>query len=140
MDRQTDATHSLGQGLAGYLRAIATALDLPEQGTSFEISDTATAYIALRRGARRPGEDLMLVWSESSGWALAVETDPRETPEVLAHLGGDDAVPAPERVARFVRDVLADRWDTRARPVFAVSGNRPALAESLAPYVSPPQA
>ncbi|GAA5159504.1 MULTISPECIES: DUF6292 family protein [Amycolatopsis] len=127
----TDATHELGQGLAGYVESIAAALDLPEQGTSFEISDTATAYVALRRTPQRPGEDLMLVWSEGSGWAVAVETDPGAQPRVLAYLGGENPVPAPEVVAAFVRDVLSGRRGPGTRPVFSTDGNRPDLAERL---------
>ncbi|GAB2989482.1 DUF6292 family protein [Amycolatopsis acidiphila] len=131
MDRGVDKTHALSQGLAGYVRAVAGALNLPAEGTSFEISDTATAYLALRQVAGRPGEDLMLVWSEDSGWAVAVETAPTS---VIAYFG-EDALPEPPLVARFVREVLAGRRRTGRRPVFSTEGNRPALAERLLRYV-----
>lgn len=131
MDRGVDRTHELTQGLAGYVRAVARALDLPAQGTSFEISDTATAYLALRQAAGRADEDLMLVWSERSGWALAVETAPSS---VLAYFG-EDLVPEPRRVAGFVREVLAGgRRKPPRRPVFSTEGDRSALAERLLPY------
>ncbi|WP_236794109.1 DUF6292 family protein [Amycolatopsis sp. GM8] len=130
MDQGVDSTHALSQGLAGYVRAVAAALELPAEGTSFEISDTATAYLALRHAARRPGEDLMLVWSERTGWAVAVETAPST---VLAYFG-DDAVPEPRLVARFVREVLAGRRDPGRRPAFSTSDNRPGLTRRLLPY------
>jgi hypothetical protein len=133
MDR-VDSTHELSQGLAGYVRAVAIALELPAQGTSFEISDTATAYVALRQAARHPDEDLMLVWSERTGWALAVETDPGAGSSVIAHFGGGDAVPEPSLVARFVREVLAGRREPGRSPAFSTEGNRADLAKRLFPY------
>ncbi|WP_245617441.1 DUF6292 family protein [Amycolatopsis taiwanensis] len=43
---------------------------MPPEATSFEVSDTATAYLGLaRRWSARPVDDLMLVWSERHGWA-----------------------------------------------------------------------
>jgi hypothetical protein len=134
MDR-VDSTHELSQGLAGYVRAVAIALELPEQGTSFEISDTATAYVALGQTARHPGEDLMLVWSERNGWVLAVETDPTAESSVIAFFGGDDAVPKPSLVAGFVREVLAGERDPGRSPAFSTEGNRADLADRLYPYV-----
>ncbi|WP_255569966.1 hypothetical protein [Amycolatopsis sp. FDAARGOS 1241] len=43
MDTNADSTVALARGLAGYVHAVATELGLPAEGTSFEISDTATA-------------------------------------------------------------------------------------------------
>ncbi|WP_158890962.1 DUF6292 family protein [Amycolatopsis anabasis] len=135
MDRGADATHLLSRGLAGYLREIARALDLPAEGTSFEISDTATAYLALaRRTAARPDQDLMLVWSEQSGWAVAAETKPGDESAVIAYFGGDDPVPEPRRVAAFVAEVVAGRQPRGRRPAFSTRDNRRALAERLALY------
>jgi Family of unknown function (DUF6292) len=136
MERGVDNTHALSQGLAGYLHAIATALDLPAQGTSFEISDTATAYVALAsRSARYPGRDLMLVWSERTGWAVAVETDPGARSQVIAYFGGDNPVPDPLAVAVFVDEVLTAGRARNGRPAFTLN-NRPELAGKLARYVS----
>jgi hypothetical protein len=137
MNRRPDSTHALSQGLAGYLSAIAKALDLPAQGTSFEISDTATAYVALAgQSALVPGRDLMLVWSERTGWVLAAETDPGEPPSVIAYFGGEDPVPDPLAVAAFVDDVLAGRRTQGERPAFSIVGNRADLADTLSPYIS----
>jgi uncharacterized protein DUF6292 len=136
MERGADTTHALSRGLAGYVRAIAGALGLPEEGTSFEISDTATAYVALaRHSGRHPGRDLMLVWSERTGWAVAVETDPGTPSAVIAYFGGQDPVPEAYAVAAFVDDVLAGRRSQDRRPAFATVNNRARLAGRLAGYV-----
>jgi hypothetical protein len=124
-----DAT--LRRGLAGYVRAVAAALGVPPEGTGFEISDTATAYLGLAvRWPERPGQDLMLVWSERSGWTLAVESNP---PLELAHLDVEDLVPEPSVVAGFVADVLGGQIKTGARPGFA-AGDRGTLAGRLIGY------
>jgi hypothetical protein len=134
MDDGTDRTAALSRGLAGYLRAVAEAVGVPAEATSFEISDTATAYLGLtRRWRGRPGDDLMLIWSERQGWAVAVETIPGDAPIVVAYFAGKDVVPAPAVVARFVTDVVAGRRSGSPRPVF--SSERRELAGRLAEYV-----
>ncbi|MQA10043.1 MAG: hypothetical protein GEU98_16110 [Pseudonocardiaceae bacterium] len=140
MDIHSDSNSAFRRGLAGYLRAIAAAVGVSKEGTTFEISDTATAYLALDgRWSGRPGQDLMLVWSERHGWVVAVETDPAEAPVVLAYFGGDDPVPEPRVVARFVTDVVAGvaaggHDDRPPRPAFSIVNNRQLLAERLARY------
>jgi hypothetical protein len=137
MDTENGSTRALAQGLAGYVRAVAEELGVPTEGTGFEISDTATAYLGLaRRWSERPGRDLMLVWSEQHGWSIAVEVDPTEAPIVVAHLGGDDLVPTPRAVAQFVTDVLAGRRSAGRRPTFPAVNNRDSLAERLNRYVT----
>ncbi|HEY2062510.1 DUF6292 family protein [Amycolatopsis sp. NBC_01480] len=97
----------LRSALAGYVSAVATAVGVPPEGTSFEVTDTVTAYLGLsRRAPSYPGRDLMLVWSARQGWAVSVEPRPDEAPLVLARLGGD-VVPAPEAVGRFVTEVVS---------------------------------
>ncbi|MEU4805893.1 DUF6292 family protein [Actinosynnema sp. NPDC023587] len=115
-------------GLAGYVYAVAEQVGVPPEGTEYEVSDTATAYLGLAEGA---GRDLMLLWSELHGWSIAVETDPSEPPVVLARLGVS-LVPPPRAVARFVADVLAGRRGDD-RP--ASDDGRRALTASLRPYV-----
>lgn len=133
MDERTDGTTTLSHGLAGYLRAVADAVGVPAEATSFEVSDTATAYLGLaRRWPERPGEDLMLIWSEQHGWAVAVETIPGAAPMVVAYLAGAEVVPAPDVVARFVTDVIASRRSGSPRPVFPKE--RRELADRLAQY------
>lgn len=107
-DRRAAVDIALISGLSGYVHAIADALDIAIEATEFEVSDTATAYLGLAlQSAHHPHHDLMLVWSEWHGWALAAETTPAEHPAVLAYLGAD-LVPEPAVVAQFVRDAIAD--------------------------------
>lgn len=134
MDDDTDRTTTLTRGLAGYLRAVAEAVEVSAEGTSFEISDTATAYLGLtRRWLGRPGDDLMLVWSELRGWAVAVETIPGEAPMVVAYFAGADLVPAPTVVARFVADVVVGSRQSGS-PLPAFPSERRKLAGRLAEY------
>jgi hypothetical protein len=106
-DRTGEVDRRVARGLAGYVRAVASALQVGVEATHSEVSDTATAYIALaRRSPQRPGQDLMLVWSELDGWALEIETAPAEQPATLARLDADP-VAEPQVVATFVREVLA---------------------------------
>lgn len=107
-DRRAAVDLALVGGLSGYVGAVADALDVTIEATGFEVSDTATAYLGLAvQSAHHPHHDLMLIWSEWHGWALAAETDPVEQPVVLAYLGADP-VPEPGAVARFVRATIAD--------------------------------
>ncbi|HVW42531.1 MAG TPA: DUF6292 family protein [Amycolatopsis sp.] len=107
MDTNADTTVALARGLAGYVRAVARELGLPAQGTSFEISDTATAYLGLSTSwAQLPGRDLMLVWNERDGWSLSVETRPTEDVFVIAQFG-NELLPSPSAVARFVTSTLS---------------------------------
>jgi hypothetical protein len=133
-DHATPAA-ALSHGLAGYLRAVADSVGVPPEATSFEISDTATAYLGLaRRWTDRPDQDLMLVWSEGHGWALAVETDPTAAAEVIAYLDSDDVVPKPSTVAEFVTDVLSGGPPVMTQPEFPVTSQRHQLAERLKRY------
>lgn len=128
---------SLTRGMGGYLRAVADAIGVPAEGTTFEISDTITAYLALsRRWVMRPDQDVMLVWGEHDGWAVSVETDPGETPMVIARFGGADPVPEPDAVARFVTDALASRSAIVPPATAFTALDRVRLAERLTPYAS----
>lgn len=124
----------LADGLAGYVQAVAQALQVSVEATNSEVSDTATAYLALTtRSPSYPDRDLMLVWSERCGWALAVETAPTEAPTVLAYLGADPA-PRPEVVVRFVGAVLAGVFLARTPPEVEVG--RPGIGARLAGYLT----
>jgi hypothetical protein len=135
MEHPDSDTRTLERGLGEYVRAVAAAVGVPDESTTVEISDTATAYLGLpRRWLDRPDHDVMLVWSERRGWSLAVETDPGETPVVIAHHGGDDLVPAPRAVAQFVADTAAGRHPGRDRPG-PTTATRKSLTERLRPYL-----
>ncbi|CAM3307919.1 DUF6292 domain-containing protein [Kibdelosporangium persicum] len=131
-----DSTWELSLGLAGYLRAVAKRIGVPAEGTTFEISDTATAYLALtRRSPAWPARDLMLVWSERTGWIVSVETEPHEAPVVIACFGGTDPLPAPDAVARFVAEALTGDGAAVARVTTRIDTNRVRLAKDLAHYI-----
>jgi hypothetical protein len=140
MEHPEPDTRALERGLGEYVRAVAVAVGVPDESTTVEISDTATAYLGLpRRWLDRPDHDVMLVWSERRGWSLAVETDPTEAPVVIAHHGGDDLVPPPAVVARFVADTVAGQSSGQEGPGPASAASRKSLAERLRPYLHHPQ-
>lgn len=121
----------LSRQLGVYVREVAAAMGVPEEATGHEVTDTATAYIALdQRSTTRPDHDLMLVWDERLGWYIAVETTPEEPAEIVAYLSGD-AVPAPAAVARFVADTAGGLRTSRIRPVLPRL-ERATLAENMA--------
>ena len=114
----SEGTHLLAEALDRYVRKVAEALGVPHHGVSYEVTDTATAYLALGcRAVSHPGRDVMLVWSATQGWAVSIETSPGEPLIVLARSTGD-VVPSPEAVARLVAESTAS---TDVRPVPAVA-------------------
>jgi hypothetical protein len=117
-------------GLSGYVAAVARALGVSVEGAHHEITDTATAYIALAQHSPTvPGRDLMLTWTDVAGWTLATEPDrPDQAPTVLARLTGD-VLPRPAEVATFVHQVL-----TGSRPDPAPAPRPGTLAVRLAGY------
>jgi hypothetical protein len=132
---EPDLIRALERGLGAYVQAVAAAIGVPAEGTTVEISDTATAYLGLSRPwPGRPRHDVMLVWSERRGWTVAVETTPIEDPVVLARWPGDDLVPPPAEVARFVDDTAAGRCADQDR-ITAVPVTRRELAQRLDEYV-----
>ncbi|WP_410608171.1 DUF6292 family protein [Amycolatopsis sp. lyj-109] len=136
MEHPESDTRTLERGLAQYVRAVASAVGVPVESTTVEISDTATAYLGLpRRWLDRPDHDVMLVWSERRGWSLAVETEPTAAPEVIAHHGGEDLVPTPAVVARFVADAAAGQHLGPANPVAVTTATRTSLTRQLRPYL-----
>jgi hypothetical protein len=135
-DRRAAADRALADGLAGYVRAVASAVNVSAEATASEVSDTATAYLALSvRSTAHPGHDLMLVWTERHGWALSVETAPTEPPAVLAYFG-PDVVPAPSEVAGFVTGVLAGSSRPGRVPSRMVASRRE-VGTRLARYAQP---
>jgi hypothetical protein len=102
-----DESSGLGLSLATYVRKVAAAIGVPAEGTSYETSDTATAYVGLHaRVPAFPDHDVMLVWDERLGWRVEIERAPDEPPHVLGRLRGS-SVPPPAAVAAFVAAVLS---------------------------------
>jgi hypothetical protein len=111
----SEGTHLLTGALNRYVRKVAEAVGVPSDGISCEVTDTATAYVALGcRAVAHPDRDVMLVWSAAQGWVVSIETDPAESLIVLGRATGD-LVPAPEAVARLVADSVT-RHGTRQAP------------------------
>lgn len=126
-----DDLYLLAQALEDYVRAVSDAIGVPHEGTTCEVTDTVTAYLALAcRRPEHPGHDLMLVWSERQGWAVSVETDPADPPVTLARLGGD-MVPHPDTVARFVTETIARSGPGRTLVALPATLNRSLLVEHM---------
>lgn len=126
------------QGLAAYVRAVAALLGVPEDATSYEVSDTANAYLALtRRSPHHPDGDLMLIWNDEDGWHAALEAAPARPSTVIAYLGGDNVVPEPQVVATFVDDLLAGRRAGTLTPPDSRSSEPRLIADRLARYGEP---
>lgn len=127
---------TLNRWLPVYVQQVAAAIGVPTEAIGYEVSDTATAYLALDvRCPTRPGHDLMLVWDERLGWYVAVETDPADSPAVLAYLDGD-AVPTPAAVRQFVTAAAAGTHATRLRPALPPT-DRTTLAEKMSTICRP---
>jgi uncharacterized protein DUF6292 len=91
------------RGLREYVRSVADALELPAEAYCVQPDPPADAYLALRRRVVSfPDRDAALIWDENHGWALAVEARCGEDLIVTGYFG-DDIVPPPEAVVRFVR-------------------------------------
>jgi hypothetical protein len=122
-------------GLDGYLRAVAAAVDVPVEAAWSDTHPPATAYLPLpHRSPERPDHDLLLVWGERDGWLAAADTAPTEPPIVLAYLG-QDVLPAPDTVRRFVADMTAGRHPGQLNPPgFRDVDDHDDLAERLAAY------
>ncbi|HEX3589266.1 MAG TPA: DUF6292 family protein [Pseudonocardiaceae bacterium] len=127
---QPEVTALPAGGLRGYVAAVADSLGLSVAGVHHEVTDTATAYIALTERSRTaPDRDLMLTWTDRTGWTLAIEPGrPGQASVVLARLAGDP-LPTAAVVAKFVDQVLA------GRPIDPAPVSGPAtLADRLAGY------
>jgi hypothetical protein len=130
-DVPEDDTHLLAHALNDYVLAVAEAVGVPHEGTTYEVTDTVTAYLALaRRKPEYPGRDLMLIWSEWQGWVVAVETEPTEPPVMLACFGSD-TVPHPKAVARFVTESIGRKRRGPTMVALPASVDRRRLAERM---------
>lgn len=127
--------HLPASGLDGYLRAVAMAVHVPVAAAWSDTHPPATAYLPLpHRSPERPDRDLLLVWGERDGWLIAADTTLTEPPLVLAYLG-QDILPTPDTVRRFVTDMTAGRHPGQLNPPgFRAAGDHDDLADRLAAY------
>lgn len=97
---------TLKQGLRRYAGLVAEALGLA--GDSYYVRSDAVGevYLALDGAPPTfPDRDAALLWDEVHGWAVAVEARCGEELLVVGYFG-DDLMPPPAVVARFVRQLL----------------------------------
>jgi len=91
------------RGLREYVRLVADTLALTGDEYHVQPNPPADAYLALHGSlASFPDRDAALIWDENHGWAVAVEARCGEDLIVTGYFG-DDIVPSPLSVARFVR-------------------------------------
>lgn len=129
-----DETTHEAFGLAGYVRAVAAAVGVPQQAAAWELGDRPAAYLALPdRCADHPERDLMLIWSAQRGWKICLENTAHQPSAVVARLGMR-VVATPAEVGQFVADVLGGHYKGgRSAPG---PGGGPGLAELLSGYAA----
>lgn len=127
-----DATHE-AFGLAGYVRAVAAAVGVPERAAAWELGDRPAAYLALPdRCAGHSERDLMLIWSAERGWKVCLENTAHQPSAVVARLG-TRVIAAPAEVREFVAGVLGGlHKGGRSAPPPPSDG--PGLTELLSGY------
>lgn len=133
----TDPHGKPGSGLGWYVRAVATELGVPADAADYELDEPATAYIALsQRCAAYRDLDLMLLWHEEHGWAVAVEALPTDPTIVLAYLGGR-VLPHPKAVAASVATVMNGESAGTSDPIaFRRASDIDDLDDQLAAYAA----
>lgn len=107
---------AVGRGFERYVQLVAVAVGVGIEHWCCRREHPLEAYIALDRTLPRfPGREIALLWEETCGWSLAVETRSGEDLIVLGYMG-IHTVPTPTAVAAFAarlgtRDphLLADR-------------------------------
>lgn len=130
------------RGLRRYVASVAAGLAIARDACWVETTrQPMNAYLALRqRIPRHPDRDVALVWDQEHGWAVALETTPREWPSwqdliPLTYLGGDP-LPPPSVVVGFVTALLADHYPGRPDPPAFPCITRAELARRLNAYTT----
>src|SRR5690349_9359018 len=103
IDFGRDIEYHFARGLRAYLGRVARAVGVGFESCSLDLDVPTSGYVALDRGLPGlPGHDLALIWDEVPGWSAVVEPAAGGAAEALAYLGGDEIVPPPRSVARFL--------------------------------------
>ncbi|MCJ0902343.1 DUF6292 family protein [Rhodococcus sp. ARC_M6] len=101
MTEQVLVDATVGLGFERYVQSVAERVGAGIEQWCCRGNHPMEAYIALdRKLPRFPGREVALLWEETCGWALAVETRSGEDLIVLGYLG-EEAVASPEVVAKF---------------------------------------
>ncbi|MEU0532709.1 DUF6292 family protein [Amycolatopsis tolypomycina] len=104
----TDLEFWFQRGLRAYLGEVARALGFGLESCTVDVDVPVSAYVAVDWRLRRfPERDVALLWDEVHGWAVAVEAACGEDMIVLSYLGGDDVLPPPREVVRFLTALRA---------------------------------
>ncbi|MEU0529885.1 DUF6292 family protein [Amycolatopsis tolypomycina] len=104
----TGYQHPAVPALLEYLRDVTAELGIGLESCTLDHDSPVSAYVALdTRLPHYPDRDVALLWDEERGWAAAIETHSGEDLIVLRYLG-DEVVPSPLRVARFVTALHED--------------------------------
>ncbi|MGW5051580.1 DUF6292 family protein [Actinokineospora sp. NPDC004072] len=105
MSVPTITAEAVEEGLRGYLAEVGGLLGIGLESCAVDLGPPLAAYLALdQRLPGHPDRDTALLWDERRGWSAAVETHSGEDLIVVACLG-DDPLPPPAAVARFLREV-----------------------------------
>jgi hypothetical protein len=106
---ELDFDDSLARGLHRYVRMVSQALGLRGECSCVQAEEPISAYIALEgRFSRFPDRDVALLWEESQGWSVALESG--DDLDVVACLG-QELLPPPETVASWVRGLFQSHQD-----------------------------
>lgn len=126
------------RGLRCYVIRVAAGLGLGAESLWCELADTDNAYLALRdQLPANPTRDLALLWDDTRGWALGMETGSGEDPLILARYG-TDLLPPPEDVLAFAKTIIAHYPDTALVPATRRPTEPDALETRLAGYAERP--
>jgi hypothetical protein len=135
VDADLDVNSHFERVFRGYLARVAKAAGVGLESCTVDFDVPVSAYIALDwRLSRFPDRDLALLWHEAHGWSAAVEAAGGEDTIVLAYVDGDDVLPDPRTVVKFLAalraaDHSAGRPDPRA---LRRAGRHEELIERLA--------
>lgn len=112
-----DARSRAACGLVNYVHEVAGVLDDDVVEVDVDVEEgPATAIIILRSRMPTFAEfPLLLTWDEISGWAVRVEISGDGDTTPLSYLG-EEILPPPVRVRRYLWDSLVGRYPGTLRP------------------------
>ncbi|GAA1948586.1 DUF6292 family protein [Amycolatopsis minnesotensis] len=103
--------------LRDYVHRVSVAIGVGWESCAVDTSSPATGYIAVDwRLPCHADRDVAVLWDETQGWSVAIETHSGEDFIVVALLGGSLA-PEPEAVAGFLTEVRDGVVTTAGSPV-----------------------
>ncbi|WP_208297748.1 DUF6292 family protein [Actinophytocola oryzae] len=122
---QPDNSHREARALRHYVEEVAHAVGVEPAAAWCEYGPPSAAYVALSHPAPADARRfLMLEWTSTDGWSLAIEPASDEPPVVLA-AWPEELRPRPEELARRVRRALIPqvRLPIRTNGITSLAGN-----------------